>query len=222
MSTLRFSAMIVIAGFLAASGASAQQKPHEHGHWQLNAAVEGSELHMEVFAPGANVVGFEHQAETAEDKAKVEAAIEKLEAGETLFVLTAAAGCSLKDAHAAIAGDDHDDHDDHGSEKHHGHADAHKDDHDKHDDHKDDHHKHDDHKEAGHDKHDGDEESHNEFHAEYVFECNDVAKLAAITVNIFEAFPTTEEIEATVLTEKGQRAAELEPGKQTISLEGLL
>ena len=39
---------------------------HEHGHSKLNLAVEGTLVVMEIAAPGLDVLGFEHPAETAD------------------------------------------------------------------------------------------------------------------------------------------------------------
>ena len=44
---------------------------HEHGHLVLNIAIEGDRIEMELMAPGVDIVGFEHAAETDEHKAKL-------------------------------------------------------------------------------------------------------------------------------------------------------
>lgn len=68
---------------------------HEHGHSKLNLAVEGTRVVMELAAPGLDVLGFEHPAETAEDKAAVETGKAALAEPLALFVLPAAAGCRV-------------------------------------------------------------------------------------------------------------------------------
>ena len=35
---------------------------HEHGHGNFNIAIEGKSVSMELEAPGADIVGFEHKA----------------------------------------------------------------------------------------------------------------------------------------------------------------
>ena len=205
---LRLSAAVLLGALLTAPAAIAEQKPHVHGHWQMNAAIDGDHLQIELIAPGADVVGFEHEARTAEEKAKVRQAKEKLKAGDALIVLPAAAGCKLEEAHADVAGLDHDDHGEKKDSDHkHGHDHGHK------DDHKDDHKHGHNHGEAGHD-----EAAHNEYHAEYMFHCDDIAALDRIGVTIFEAFPSTEEVEAAVLTPSGQHAASLDKGNPAIDL----
>ena len=47
---------------------------HEHGHAKLNLAIDGSALSMEIEAPGMDVLGFEHPAESDQVKAAIEAA----------------------------------------------------------------------------------------------------------------------------------------------------
>ena len=51
-----------------ASGAVAETKreghAHEHGHGKLNVAIEGKNVMMEMEVPGADIVGFEHEAKS--------------------------------------------------------------------------------------------------------------------------------------------------------------
>jgi hypothetical protein len=81
---------------------------HEHGHSALNIAVEGTQVAMELEAPGADIVGFEYEAETAEDRAKLDAAIAELSKPLSLFVLPAAAGCTVVKSSAGLI-DEHND-----------------------------------------------------------------------------------------------------------------
>ena len=64
----------------------------------LNIAIEGARLTMELEAPGADIVGFEHKAKTEQQKAAVEKAKQQLAEPQALFKLPAAAGCVLKEA----------------------------------------------------------------------------------------------------------------------------
>ena len=149
-----------------------QLDAHEHGVGQLNIAFEGSTIAMELHAPGADIVGFEYQAQSDEDLASIDAALAVLAKPLDLFVLPDAAGCSVVDADAELeseeAHDDHDDHDDHKEEGHDDHDEDEHDDrdeegHDDHDDHKDEHDEH-DHEEEGHDDHDKDEHDDHDDH----------------------------------------------------------
>ena len=58
---------------------------HEHGVGVLNIAMEGSDIAMEFHAPGADIVGFEHPAETAQDHAAIDQAIALLSQPFDLF-----------------------------------------------------------------------------------------------------------------------------------------
>ena len=80
---------------LAASGSAAaddhfrQHDAHVHGVVEVNIAQDGQDLLMEIHAPGADVVGFEHAPQTDEQKAAVENAIAKLKAPDSTWMLTA-------------------------------------------------------------------------------------------------------------------------------------
>lgn len=173
---------------------------HVHGVGALNIAVEGDKIAMELEAPGFDIVGFEHRAESAEDKEKIEQALALLSDPLSLFGLPSAAGCAVTEVSAELhGGDEHGedvDHDDH----EHGH------DHD-HDEHAegeahDDHEGHDD-----HDDHAGDA-SHTEFHAAYLLTCADIAAVQKIELPYFQVFQNAEELEVQLVTETGSALLE--------------
>ncbi|MEZ9741907.1 DUF2796 domain-containing protein, partial [Vibrio splendidus] len=109
---------------------------HVHGKVEVNIAQDGQELLVEVTAPGADVVGFEHAPETAEQKKVFEQAIAQLNKPEELFGFTNAS-CTLKFKSVTnTLEDEHDDHEghdhaEHGHDDHEGHDHAEHD----HDDH---------------------------------------------------------------------------------------
>ncbi len=88
-----------------------QLSAHEHGHGSFNIAIDGKRVSMELEAPGADIVGFEHEARTKEQKAAVSSAEKRLKNIANVVGLPAAAGCKLKKASVElhIEGDDHDD-----------------------------------------------------------------------------------------------------------------
>ncbi|CDT97646.1 putative ABC-type metal ion transport system, periplasmic component/surface adhesin [Vibrio coralliirubri] len=202
---------------------------HVHGQVEVNIAQDGQELLVEVTAPGADVVGFEHAPETAEQKKVFEQAIAQLNKPEELFSFNNAS-CTLKFKSVAntLEGDhdDHEGHDhaEHGHDDHegHDHAEHGHDDHEghdhaehNHDDHKDhDHaeHDHDDHKghdhaEHDHDDHEGHDHSeggHGEFTVEYHYQCSDVAKLDTVSTQWFSKFGNTEKMTVNLLTDTAQ------------------
>ncbi|MCY9866022.1 DUF2796 domain-containing protein [Vibrio coralliirubri] len=189
---------------------------HVHGQVEVNIAQDGQELLVEVTAPGADVVGFEHAPETAEQKKVFEQAIAQLNKPEELFSFNNAS-CTLKFKSVAnTLEDDHDDHEghdhaEHGHDDHEGHDQAEHD----HDDHKGhDHaeHDHDDHKghdhaEHDHDDHEGHDHSeggHGEFTVEYHYQCSDVAKLDTVSTQWFSKFGNTEKMTVNLLTDTAQ------------------
>lgn len=68
---------------------------HEHGAAEMDAALDGSTLEIELRSPAMNLVGFEHAANSDADKRKVADARNQLEQPDALFGLSAAAGCTL-------------------------------------------------------------------------------------------------------------------------------
>jgi hypothetical protein len=108
---IAMAAAAVVAG---ACGLKAEEHrelgPHEHGHGRLNIAIEGKRLSMELEVPGADIVGFEHEASTREQKAAVEKAKKTLGDPLAIFQLPASAGCKLADAEIAIKAEDEHDH----------------------------------------------------------------------------------------------------------------
>ena len=178
-----------------------QLNAHEHGVGQLDIAFDGDQIAMELHAPGADIVGFEYGAESAEDRAAVDAAVAALAKPLDLFVLTEAAGCSIVNASAGLE-----------SEEEH---DAHDDDHD--DDHAADEDSHDDHADEGHE----DEADHTEFHAEYLLTCADPSAVTDITFAFFDAFPNALEVEVQVISDTGATSFEVERDAPTLDLRGM-
>jgi Protein of unknown function (DUF2796) len=112
---MRMTGLLVLGWVLVAqpSPGLAQHRElgaHEHGRGTLNIGLEGSRLSMELDVPGADIVGFEHAAKTAQQKATVEKAKKLLAAPQTLFLLPASAGCVLEDAKVALEGGGRDAH----------------------------------------------------------------------------------------------------------------
>ena len=169
-----------------------QLGPHQHGHGSLNLAVEGQTVQMALEVPGADIVGFEYEATTAEDRAKVQAAEEKLAQPLALFVLPRNAGCKVTSAKVVIARESETDHDAH------------------------------EHEENAHAEADGHEAEHSEFHAEYALTCSNVAAITTISFPYFDAFPNSEELAVTLITEKSQEAFEVNREHALIDIRGMM
>lgn len=188
----------------SAEGEKRELGAHEHGHSALNIAIEGNRIDMELIAPGADIVGFEHAAESEEDKAAVEQAEMRLGDPMSLFAFSADAGCSLESASVEIEGEEH--HDEHADEAHA----------------EEEHHEDGEHAEDEHDDHEG-EASHNEFHAAYALTCSTPDGLAGIDfAAFFESFAGAEEIEVTVISEKGQSSYEVERDAAAMDLQAVM
>ena len=104
---------------------SRQVDKHEHGVGELNIAIDGSLAEFEFMLPGADIVGFEYEAKSDEDLAKIENALLVLENYENLFALTKNSKCVLADLDYHLSGEEHDEHADeeHADEEHEEHAD---------------------------------------------------------------------------------------------------
>ncbi|HBO2320279.1 DUF2796 domain-containing protein [Pseudomonas aeruginosa] len=105
---------------------------HEHGVAQLNVALDGKTLELELDSPAMNLVGFEHAASTDADKAAVAKARAQLEKPLELFALPVTAGCSVasQELRSPLFGDKapahaHKEKAGHEHEHEHGHADIH-------------------------------------------------------------------------------------------------
>lgn len=96
---------------------------HEHGVASLNVALDGQTLEIQLQSPAMNLVGFEHEAKSDADKAKVAAARQHLEQPQALFALPIEAKCALQDSELdspLFGGHAHEEHE-HADE--HGHSD---------------------------------------------------------------------------------------------------
>ncbi|CRL99007.1 MULTISPECIES: DUF2796 domain-containing protein [Pseudomonas] len=152
---------------------------HEHGVGRLNAVLDGQALELELDSPAMNLVGFEHVATSAADKAKVAAARKQLESPVALFNLPKAAGCvvSTQELNSPLFGDkpeaDHDDDDDA--------------------------------KDGAHEHH----HDHSEIHAHYQFTCATPTALSNLDLSqVFKTFPATQKIQVQLIGPSGQQGVE--------------
>jgi hypothetical protein len=105
--------LILMLGLLAAPvPAQAEEHremgAHEHGHGTLNIAVEGTAVTMELEVPGADIMGFEHDAETPEQKAALDKAKAALAKPLDLFKISVSAACSVSEAKVDVREQGHD------------------------------------------------------------------------------------------------------------------
>ncbi|MCG9546553.1 DUF2796 domain-containing protein [Vibrio sp. Isolate33] len=223
------SILAVVIGMTVSTNVLANEEfrshgAHVHGQVEVNIAQDGQELLVEVTAPGADVVGFEHAPETDEQKKVFERAIAQLNKPDELFSFNNAS-CTLKfksvtntlegdhddhegHDHAEHGHDDHEGHDhaehDHDDHKDHDHAEHDHDDHKDHDHAEHDHDDHEGHDHHDHEGHDHSEGGHGEFTVEYHYECSDVAKLDTVSTQWFSKFNNTEKMTVNLLTDTAQ------------------
>ncbi|MFZ3420054.1 zinc uptake protein ZrgA [Vibrio harveyi] len=205
-----------------------QHEAHVHGHVEFNIAQDGKDLLIEITSPGADVVGFEHAPENAEQENALNNAIAALKDTNKLFAINQQAKCVIEDVHVAHTleeesheGHDHHDHDHEGHDHDHEGHDHDKHDHDKHKDHDhdehDDHHDHDGHEH--HEGHDHEHGGHGEFTVEYRYHCDSVADLNSIDTTWFKQFPATESISVNLFTDTTQSATNLSKDNAKIAIK---
>ena len=188
-----------------ARSAERQLDAHNHGFGELNVAIEGQTVVIELNSPAFNIVGFEHSPETNKDKAAIKDAVSVLNDGSKLFLFPTTAGCRLASVHigSSLIDGQHSAHKNHDGD----HKDS------KHDDHKD---HDDDHKDSKHDDH-KEREIHSEFQANYKFQCDVVEKVNTIQIMIFKHFPNTRQLDVKTILPNGQSAMKLTPASNLLS-----
>lgn len=162
---------------------------HEHGVAQLNAALDGKTLELELDSPAMNFVGFEHTATSDADKATVATVQTQLKQPLQLFTLPASANCSVQSVELSspLFGDTA----------------------------KDDDHDH-DHEDGDHDEHEG--HHHADIHAHYQLTCAQPQELASLDfAPLFKRFPATQKIQVQLIGPSGQQGTELTAGNPTLT-----
>ncbi|MEF1295603.1 DUF2796 domain-containing protein [Vibrio parahaemolyticus] len=185
-----------------------QHSAHVHGHVEFNIAQDGSDLLLEITAPGADVVGFEHAPENAEQEKTLQHAVATLEDSNALFAINPQAQCEIEEVHVEHSlGGQHEEHEHHDHEGH---------DHDEHA-----HHDHDGH--GGHEGHEGHDHSehsdHGEFTVQYRFHCAQVGELSRIQTDWFNQFPSTESVNVNLFTATTQSATSLTKSNTQIAIK---
>jgi hypothetical protein len=176
-----------------------QLDAHEHGVGQLNIAFDGNVIAIELQVPGADIVGFEHPAESAADRAAIDGAVATLARPLDLFRLPDNAACSVTQASAELASE----------ASHHAadEADTHQHDHD---------HDH-DHAAAK----DDESATHTEFHAEYLLTCADPDAISEIGFTYFDSFANARELQVQIVAASGARVFEVLRDAPLLDLRGM-
>ena len=192
---------LLLSGLSAAISMSAPtaaaQSAHVHGEGQVNIAIDGNRIFMALESPGADIVGFEYEARSNDEKAAVKQAIAQLSDPMLLVRFEADAGCEVRQANAGIEGEG--EHDEHEEDKH-----------SEHDEHEDE-------AQAEHDEHKG-EEAHGAFVAQYEFECAEIGSLGSIEFTYFSQFSNAKSLDLVLIDGRGQRRVEIDRANPVLQL----
>uniref|UniRef100_UPI00063C4B42 ZrgA family zinc uptake protein n=1 Tax=Vibrio mexicanus TaxID=1004326 RepID=UPI00063C4B42 len=121
--TVKTKLAVVTALALSTSAFAAQEYrqhgAHVHGVVEFNIAQDGHDLLVEITAPGADVVGFEHAPTNEKEEQAIAAANVLLKQSDKIITLSSAAECHIEATHVSntLTGDDHG-HDDHKGHDH--------------------------------------------------------------------------------------------------------
>jgi len=178
---------LVCAGIMIASTAAIAEEehrelgPHVHGHGTLAIAFEADKVQMEFTAPGMDIVGFEHSAETDDQTTAVEKALADLKEPLKYFSFPTTAGSRVSATDVKTVAEEHEDHEEHVDETH---AEG----------------------KAGPKDH---EDHHNEFQAIYLLICTDPAQISRIDFPFFDRFSGSQELNVTIIDASGQKVFEV-------------
>jgi len=200
------SALLVV--FVVAAVASpllvAEEKrelgAHEHGVGAFNIAFEGNSVAMELKAPGADIVGFEYQAKSAADRAKIDEAVAILAKPQDLFKFPEDAACTIIEANVSVIAEE-----EHHSEEGHVEGTEHA---------EGEEHEEDEHAELE------DGAGHTEFDAEYLLNCDNPEAVDRIEFSYFTVFENARELEVQMISDKGAAGFEVERDAPVIDLAG--
>ena len=178
----------------AESNGHESHQAHVHGEAEMTMILQNNELLINFESPSANIVGFEHQPETDEQKNAINAALLDLQDptnwlqfdGSSCNLLSSTADTNLNSDHAD------EEHSDHADEEHSDHADE------EHSDHAD--------------------ETHTEFTAEYHYACEGSDNLESVIISLQSNYPSIEHIIVQWIVNGKQGATELEEGNQRVLL----
>lgn len=185
------SSILAAAAIMAAGSVSASDNPgaHQHGHSELQLAIEGNQIDLIFTSPAYNLLGFEHRARTEEQRALATETTNWF--GQTPLVDTADADCSVMNAvvHHQAGGEDHDH--DHGHKHEHEHE---------------------------HEHEHNDEPSHSDFEVSQTLTCTDLDASEALSTPLTERFSGIEHLNVEWVWSGGQGSGRLGHGETNFRL----
>lgn len=186
---------------------------HEHGVADMDIALDGNTLLVQLKSPMANFLSFEHEPSTNAQKKAYAKLVKALNKPKKLIDLDGGK-CKLADKDVDLpygdgGHDDHDhahghhDHDEHKHEANHDHG------HDEHEHHAE-------HKGHDHEEHKG--AAHSDIEFKYVYTCKKPKRLEHIDVQLFKQFKGFEKINVQWLANNKQGHATLTPKSTEVEL----
>lgn len=103
MKCAAVSLILLPVGLMAQEASSSSTHTHDAG--RLEMSVLENEITLTLQVPGTDIVGFEHPADTEEDRSRVADAISDLSKPLTIFEIPPEAGCMTTSANVALVGD---------------------------------------------------------------------------------------------------------------------
>ncbi|GHA10032.1 DUF2796 domain-containing protein [Oceanisphaera arctica] len=168
---------------------------HEHGFGRLSLALDQQQLVLELLAPAADIVGFEHLPADDTEQAQLTAALSRVQQAEMLFSLPETAACRLIDSQLVEEGAHSHELDEHEQTDHHDHA----------------------HEAADEHEHHEDEDGHNDVLVQYRYQCQQPQALNSLSTTLFEQFPSLTRVELQGIVPSGQIASTLTPNQPAFS-----
>ncbi|MBM3344989.1 MAG: DUF2796 domain-containing protein [Betaproteobacteria bacterium] len=198
----RMYAVIAVIATSLACGKSLAQHAHVHGNAELQIAVQGQALTVQLASPLENLIGFEHAPRTDKQKAAAQALGERLARPDALFVPSRDARCT---PHASVVNApvlgmngviegraEKQPSAQAGKTAHRGHS-------------------------HGPKKGELGGEGHAELLAQFAFKCEQPAALKGVEVRLFDAFRGLRRIDAQVAGPAGQKAVRLSSSQRMVS-----
>lgn len=184
---------------LSMSMAASAEESHEHRHHEahvhgvaeLSFLIDKTSISFELKSPALNLLGFEHEPSTKDEKEKVHDVNNKLSNYENIINIP------LLDCKATEFELESPYQDEHSEKAHHdGHADEH--DHDHHKEH---------------------DEEHGDYYLSYSINCKNIDKLEMIEVKLFDNFTGFENIEAMWINQKNSGSSGLNSEQKIIKFK---
>ncbi|WP_319781535.1 DUF2796 domain-containing protein [Oceanisphaera sp. IT1-181] len=175
---------------------------HQHGFGSLSLALNQQQLVLELLAPAADIVGFEHAPQNIEQEQQQAAAFKRVQDANLLFTLPKKAECTLIESKLLAQDEEGFDEDEHASDHTHAKDDSHQD--TAHAQHQDDGHEH---------EHEHDDQGHNDVLVQYHYQCQQPQALTSLDTQLFELFASLNKIELQGIIAHSQVAATLSPAQ---------